>query len=215
MSETTTTQQHTTHCPECGTAYTGAPGTPFRCVGALGEPHDAAYFGIATAGDIFPAEDLAAVAPQLHDATEDPAPAPVATQPPSKYLMSLTGFDEIAIAMHFGQKVTALRQEDAVTLGRALAFVHYRRNDGDNDKEAHRRAMELSMQAVVDFFPREAQRDDDETAPEGKTIEDVYAEQAVAVVRIGVAPSEWKALSASERAAIIHEHNYCASERSH
>lgn len=140
----------------------------------------------------------------------DPPPVHVATAPPSKYLMSLTGFDEIAVAAHFGMKVTALRQEDAVTLGRALAFIHYRRNEAAPDREAHERAMNLTMQQVVDFFPPEAKADGAPDTPGG--LEDTYAEQAIAVVRIGIAPSEWKALSAAERAAIIEEHNHCAAQ---
>lgn len=135
----------------------------------------------------------------------------VASAPPSKYLMSLTGFDEIAIASHFGMKVTALRQDDAVTLGRALAFIHYRRNDGMADKPAFDQCMNLTMQQVVDFFPPEAKREGDDAATPGG-LEATYAEQAIAVVRIGIAPSEWKALDAAERAAIIEEHNYVANE---
>jgi len=147
--------------------------------------------------------------------SEQETPVHVAEVPASKYLMSLTGFDEIAIAAHFGQKVTAIRKEDAVTLGRALAFVHYRRNMQANDKDAYQRSMELSMQAVVDFFPREPKTDDDD--PESTDgLADTYAEQAIAVVRIGIAPSEWKALTNTERAAIIAEHNHCAEQaRSH
>jgi hypothetical protein len=150
----------------------------------------------------------------------DPVPVPseqevthVASVPPSKYLMSLTGYDELAIASHFGMHVATMRKEDAITLGRALAFVHYRRNEGATDLAAHDRAMSLSMQEVVDFFPPEAKRTDgttDDTASPG--LADTYAEQAVAVVRIGIAPSEWKALSAGERTAIIEEHNYVASK---
>lgn len=130
--------------------------------------------------------------------------------PASKYLMALTGFDEIAIADRFGTKVTALRKEDAVTLGRALAFVHYRRNEGARDLDAYDRAMNLTMQQVVDFFPPEPKADGETPGPDA--MEDTYAEQAVAVVRIGIAPSEWKALTAAERAAIIEEHNHCAAQ---
>lgn len=149
----------------------------------------------------------------LHD-DQPPAVVHTAAVPPGKYLMSLTGFDEIAIAANFGQKVTSLRQEDAVTVGRALAFVHYRREEGGRlrDKEAHEKAMSLTMQEVVDFFPPEPK---DATTADGADqdadgVAATYADQAVAVVRIGIAPSEWKALTAAERDAIIAEHNHCA-----
>jgi hypothetical protein len=36
---------------------------------------------------------------------------------------SLTGFDEIAIAQHFGRTVSDLAQSDASMFGRALVFV--------------------------------------------------------------------------------------------
>ena len=137
----------------------------------------------------------------------------VASAPPSKYLMSLTGFDEIAVAAHFGMKVTTLRQEDAITLGRALAFVHYRRNEGMADAPAYQTAMDLTMQQVVDFFPPEPKptnADGTDAEPDG--LDAQYAEMAVAIVRIGIAPSEWKALTHAERAAITTEHNTCAME---
>ena len=148
---------------------------------------------------------------QLHADDQAPAVVHTATVPPGQYLMSLTGFDEIAIAANFGQKVTSLRQEDAVTVGRALAFVHYRREEGGrlHDKEAHDKAMGLTMQQVVDFFPPE-QKSDGSTDQDADGVASTYADQAVAVVRIGIAPSEWKALTAAERDAIIAEHNHCA-----
>ena len=60
--------------------------------------------------------------------------------------MSLNGFDEIAVASHFGAPIAALR-EDAVTLGRALAFVHQRRI-GLADREAYAAAMGLTIQTI-------------------------------------------------------------------
>lgn len=81
--------------------------------------------------------------------------------PPSRMIMSLTGFDEIAIAVRFGQKIGELR-EDAVTAGRAMAFVHMRRL-GAKDVEAYEGAMNMTMQEVVDYFapePRDEQLED-------------------------------------------------------
>jgi hypothetical protein len=82
-----------------------------------------------------------------------PAPTYACDMPPSRMIMSLTGFDEIAIAVRFGQKIGELR-EDAVTAGRAMAFVHKRRL-GAKDGEAYEAAMTLTMQEVVDYFAPE------------------------------------------------------------
>jgi len=79
--------------------------------------------------------------------------APVAALPPSEFLMSLTGFDEIAVAARFGRAVTALR-EDPIECGRALAFTHYRRA-GMNDNDAHNAALSLTLREVTEFFPPE------------------------------------------------------------
>lgn len=90
---------------------------------------------------------------------------PIAAEPPSEFLMGLNGFDEIAIASRFGEKVATLRN-DPIALGRALAFVQYRR-DGLNDVTAHEAALGLTIREVVEFFPPEAdddQADDDDPA---------------------------------------------------
>ena len=92
-----------------------------------------------------------------HEIPEGRTTAPVSTMPPSEVLMSLNGFDEIAIAARFGEKIGNLR-EDPITCGRALAFVHYRRA-GQKDQEAHEAAMTLTMRQVVEFFAPEV--DDD------------------------------------------------------
>lgn len=95
---------------------------------------------------------------------EEAAVTYVCDLPPSRMLMSLTGFDEIAIAVRFGQKIGELR-EDAVTAGRAMAFVHMRRG-GAKDAEAYEQAMNMTMREVVDYFapeprePRDQQLDD-------------------------------------------------------
>lgn len=79
--------------------------------------------------------------------------APVASLPPSEFLMSLTGFDEIAIAARFGEKITDLRA-DPIAAGRAMAFVHYRRA-GANDHDAHNAALALTLREVSEFFQPE------------------------------------------------------------
>lgn len=80
--------------------------------------------------------------------------APTCAEPPSEVLMSLTGFDEIAITAHFGRTIGSMREEDAITTGRALAFVHFRRT-GQRDKDAHEASMSLTMREVVEFFAPE------------------------------------------------------------
>lgn len=83
--------------------------------------------------------------------------APIAALPPSEFLMSLNGFDEIAIAARFGATLQTLR-DDPVAAGRALAFTHYRRT-GQNDHEAHQSALTLTLREVTEFFPPEPKDD--------------------------------------------------------
>lgn len=80
--------------------------------------------------------------------------APVSALPPSEVLMSLNGFDEIAIAIRYGKTIGEMREADAITTGRALAFVHYRR-DGMKDEAAYEASMTLTMREVVEFFAPE------------------------------------------------------------
>ena len=96
-----------------------------------------------------------------HEIPEGRTAAPTSALPPSEVLMSLNGFDEIAIAAQFGEKIGDLRH-DPITCGRALAFVHYRR-DGQNDRDAFKAAQTLTMRQVTEFFAPEAQ-DPDEAA---------------------------------------------------
>lgn len=96
--------------------------------------------------------------PASPDDAPDASPAPVCETPPGAFLMSLNGFDEIAIANHFGARIGDLR-EDPVTGGRALAFVHQRRL-GLPDKDAYAASMNLTMQQVVDYFAPEPKTDD-------------------------------------------------------
>lgn len=79
-------------------------------------------------------------------------------QPPSKFLLTLNGFDEIAITGRFGAPILALR-DDPIAGGRAMAFVHMRRL-GMNDPDAYAACMELTMQGVMDYFHPEAPKAD-------------------------------------------------------
>lgn len=100
-----------------------------------------------------------------HEIPEGRTTAPTSPLPPSEVLMSLNGFDEIAIAARFGEKIGELRN-DPITCGRALAFVHYRRN-GQNDPDAFTACQTLTMRQVTEFFAPEAKDDDDTASAEG------------------------------------------------
>lgn len=65
---------------------------------------------------------------------------------------SLTGFDEIAIAQHFGRTVTDLAQHDPSMFGRALVFVVERR-DGKSDDDARNAALGMTLKEYAAFFP--------------------------------------------------------------
>lgn len=78
--------------------------------------------------------------------------------------MSLNGFDEIAVVARFGATIAELRT-DPVTLGRALAFVHMRRNAQGQpgaDESAYQGAMALTIQQVShEYFQPEPKADAD------------------------------------------------------
>ena len=70
---------------------------------------------------------------------------------------SLNGFDEIAVQRSFGFSIDDF--ENQGTLGiRALVFVEFRR-EGDNDKTAYQRAMDLTMRELIDRYPEMAEDD--------------------------------------------------------
>lgn len=144
------------------------------------------------------------VTPTVHP-DSDKAPEPVASLSPTGMLMSLTGFDEIAITMNFGQKVGTLREEDSITLGRALAFVHFRRT-GEKDRDAYELAMTLPIEGVTTFFQPEPPAPEP-TEEEAERITTNAQDMAAWVIATGIAPSEYKALTISERVALTEEHN--------
>lgn len=84
---------------------------------------------------------------------------------------SLTGFDEIAIASYFGDRVTVLAKRaqpdaedlDPFTFLRALIFVDKRRNAGLNDPDAYKAVQGLSIAETQDYF---ADKDEDEAGKE-------------------------------------------------
>jgi len=85
--------------------------------------------------------------------------------------MGLNGFDEIAIAAHFGSRIEQLRPRqledgtpagEAFTFMRALVFID-RRRAGLRDAEAHTFAMELTMDDLTNHYFAEKPK-----APAGK-----------------------------------------------
>ena len=66
-------------------------------------------------------------------------------------LDSLTGFDEIAIAQHFGRTVGEMAEKDQSMFGRSLIFV-VKRREGVNDDDARNAALSLTMKEYVSYF---------------------------------------------------------------
>jgi hypothetical protein len=69
----------------------------------------------------------------------------------NEMLESLTGFDEQAIAAHFGAEALELAEKKPTMLARALAFVHMTR-EGADAKSAKKQAMELTIRQANDYF---------------------------------------------------------------
>lgn len=84
----------------------------------------------------------------------------VSSKTPSEAAKSINGFDEIAIAAHFGARLTTL-QEDAYSFLRALVFVDKRR-DGLKDNEAYKAAMEVTIGELGEYFAAEDFVEDDQ-----------------------------------------------------
>lgn len=83
---------------------------------------------------------------------------------------SLTGFEEIAIATHFGAEITDLAEKRPLAFVRALVFVDKVR-DGSSPLDAKAQAMGLSIKGTSDYFP-EAEQDVDETEPDTESGKD-------------------------------------------
>ena len=64
---------------------------------------------------------------------------------------SITGFDEIAVATHFGHTVQALAETDASMFGRALVFV-VKRREGLDDVKAREAALGLTLKECNEGF---------------------------------------------------------------
>ncbi|GAA0978200.1 hypothetical protein ENKNEFLB_02834 [Nocardioides aquaticus] len=87
----------------------------------------------------------------------------------NEYVESLTGYEEDGILKHFGAEVLDLLTTRPIKAGRGLIYVD-RKRGGDNDTDAVKAAMSLSMRDVDAYFtpePVEVDPDEPET-PEGK-----------------------------------------------
>lgn len=139
------------------------------------------HFDPTTGAPLYPA-------PPTYSGSGDPAPihgrpdyarieqleAEIAVVDPSRpchqtagdLFMSLNGFDEIAVTTRFGATIAELRS-DPVTLGRALAFVHMRRQAQGQpgaDESAYQGAMNLTIQTVShEYFQPEPEKDEPAT----------------------------------------------------
>lgn len=87
--------------------------------------------------------------------TTMPTPIPIADRPAGEItggdmFLTLTGFDEIAVAKAFGSDIAELREAPMRFL-RALAFVHQRRA-GAKDGEAFKTAMTMTIAEVGNYF---------------------------------------------------------------
>lgn len=81
---------------------------------------------------------------------------PLTDETLSDMVMSLTGFDEIAIAKFFdGLDPYTDAETKPIPLNRALVFVHLRRQ-GKTDQAAHAEAMGWSMNRITTYFAEES-----------------------------------------------------------
>lgn len=80
---------------------------------------------------------------------------------------SVTGFDELAIAQHFGHTLSDLAVSDASMFGRALIFV-VKRREGGTDDDARTAALGMTVkETTTEFF---AEKSADE-AGKGEALE--------------------------------------------
>jgi hypothetical protein len=80
------------------------------------------------------------------------------TQTADEMFFSLNGFDELAIAKHFGVQLHELHPSaggSPFMYLRALAFIDRRRN-GVADRDAFKQAMELGANAAQEYFAEPA-----------------------------------------------------------
>lgn len=78
-------------------------------------------------------------------------------------MLSLTGFDEIAITQRFGRTIEVL-SDDRSMMGRALVFITERR-DGKTDDAAYTAALEMTLGDVLAYFAEETEESGKDEAP--------------------------------------------------
>lgn len=82
---------------------------------------------------------------------------------------SLTGFDEIAIAHHFGSEITALAETKPLAFLRALVFVHLTRQGHKPHPEIKQDVQGMSIAQVNGYFTEADEVDpEDPVTPAGK-----------------------------------------------
>lgn len=89
---------------------------------------------------------------------------------------TLTGFDEIAIAQHFGRNVGDLGVNDVSMFARALIFV-FKRRDGATDDEARNAVLAMPLKECNAFFgeanAEESGKDSPSEEPSGNSLSSV------------------------------------------
>lgn len=87
--------------------------------------------------------------------------APVLDQTADEFFETLNGFDEIAVAKHFGSPPVELTDTNKIAFARSLIFVAQRRA-GQKDGEAYKYAMNATVGEVNRYFAE----DEEEAMPE-------------------------------------------------
>lgn len=85
-------------------------------------------------------------------------------------LLSVNGYDEIAIARFFNAELTEL-QDKPLRAIRAMVFIAERRN-GASDKDAYKAAMTLTQSEAADYFPDDPTDDETPDEPESEVGKD-------------------------------------------
>lgn len=88
-------------------------------------------------------------------------------QTATEFFETLNGFDEIAIAKHFGKPPVELTDTDKMAFARALIFVAKRR-EGMKDGEAYKAAMETTIGEANGYFAEDDDEPDFPTTASGK-----------------------------------------------
>jgi hypothetical protein len=88
-------------------------------------------------------------------------------QTAQEFFETLNGFDEIAIAKHFGKKPVELSDTDAMGFARSLIFVSKRR-EGMKDGDAFEAAMNTTIGEANAYFAEDDDEPDFPVSESGK-----------------------------------------------